>query len=94
MGAAKPVRAEVAPAEAESPMVANAPALACFSCGAVPRSAEIGGFDRNGWRCDACLEAAGLGWVTRLLTAAERAVLSPDALADEAKLTTHGEPLP
>lgn len=32
--------------------------------------------------------------LARLLAAAERAVLSPDALADEAELTARGAPLP
>ncbi|HEX6015402.1 MAG TPA: hypothetical protein VFY87_27100 [Geminicoccaceae bacterium] len=36
----------------------------------------------------------GRAEVARLLAAAERAVRSPDALADEAELTARGEPLP
>jgi hypothetical protein len=32
--------------------------------------------------------------IIRLFAAAERVVLSPDALADEAELTVRGEPLP
>jgi hypothetical protein len=36
--------------------------LACRCCSAPPRSDEIGGFDLQGWRCEECLDAAGIEW--------------------------------
>ena len=32
----------------------------CRCCGAGARAAELGGYDLLGWRCDACLDRAGL----------------------------------
>jgi hypothetical protein len=39
---------------------------ACRRCGAKPKPAEVGGFDREGWRREACLAAAGFGWLARV----------------------------
>ena len=32
----------------------------CYRCGAAPGPLETGGYDLAGWRCDRCLDAAGL----------------------------------
>jgi hypothetical protein len=67
-----------------------------------PEAPDPGGFCR---RCGKVMDWPGPAGVVhangtaehhacRLWAAAERAVLSPDALADEAELTVRGEPLP
>ena len=64
----------------------------CRTCGAVlPWPAPVGVLFANGTaECMACADRE----VGRVLPAAERAVASLDALADEAELTIRGEPLP
>ena len=63
-----------------SPDITSAPPGRCAGC----RFTAALGARR---RCGACE-------VKRLLAAGERAVESPDALADPAELTARGEPLP
>ena len=87
------------PGNAPNELNALPPSLdRCARCGAPPGPLEIGGADARGWVCDACLDRAGLlelvplaSEVERLILAAERAVASPDALADPAELMLRGK---
>ena len=57
----------------------------CCRCGAIREPLEIGGFDLAGWRCDRCLDAAGL------LELARAPLIDDELLADEAEVCMRGE---
>ena len=55
----------------------------CYRCGAAREPLEIGGWDLFGWRCDGCLEAAGLLPLGRAPLIGEM-VIDDELLAEEA----------
>jgi hypothetical protein len=72
--------------------------LACRCCGTPPHPQEVGGFDLVGWRCDACLKAAGLLFAADGLgstwAAAERALAGVVGTSDDGELIAGREALP